>query len=148
MPNSVESSSYETLNRGPLMLLLRRQYESPFGIDIVLFFFHSLVRDATLSRVRRLLTDAKTALELVRQDRRNGGEEEVKDQLKGILSEELQDFFRDLFFTEDQFLLVSTKHKLCCNICVVYCSLLMDFVVGRYACLFFLLCIIQIRIVR
>ena len=37
----------ETLNRGPLALLLQRQYEFPFGINIVqfanfIFFFHFL----------------------------------------------------------------------------------------------------------
>ena len=31
--------SDETLNRGPLVMLLRRQYEFPFGINIVIFFF-------------------------------------------------------------------------------------------------------------
>ena len=35
MPISTDSPSDETLNRGPLALLLRRQYEFPFGIDIV-----------------------------------------------------------------------------------------------------------------
>ena len=30
-----DSSSNETSNRGPLALLLRRQYEFPFGINIV-----------------------------------------------------------------------------------------------------------------
>ena len=32
----------ETLNRGPLALLLRQQYEFPFGINKVQFFFMSL----------------------------------------------------------------------------------------------------------
>ena len=31
--------SDETLNRGPLALLFRRQYEFPFGINIVQFYF-------------------------------------------------------------------------------------------------------------
>ena len=33
----VFNASDETLNRGPLALLLRRQYEFPFGINIVQF---------------------------------------------------------------------------------------------------------------
>ena len=42
MSISADSPSDETLNRGPLALLLRRQYEFPFGISIVQFsfFFH------------------------------------------------------------------------------------------------------------
>ena len=43
MSISADSPSDETLNRGPLALLLRRQYEFPYGIDIVqfsFFFFH------------------------------------------------------------------------------------------------------------
>ena len=41
MSITADSPSDETLNRGPLVLLLRRQYEFPFGIDIVQFsFFH------------------------------------------------------------------------------------------------------------
>ena len=40
MSNSVDSPSDETLNRGPLLLLLRRQYEFPFGIIIVQFSIH------------------------------------------------------------------------------------------------------------
>ena len=35
MSISVDSPSDETLNRGPMALLLRRQYEYPFGINIV-----------------------------------------------------------------------------------------------------------------
>ena len=44
MSISDDSPSDETLNRGPLALLLRRQYEFPFGINIVQFsfFFSSL----------------------------------------------------------------------------------------------------------
>ena len=47
MSISADSPSDETLNRGPLALLLRRQYEFPFGINIVqfsilLFVFSSL----------------------------------------------------------------------------------------------------------
>ena len=45
MSISVDSPSDETLNQGPLALLLRRQYEFPFGIDKVhflLFFFFCL----------------------------------------------------------------------------------------------------------
>ena len=34
MSISADSHSGETLNRGPLALLLRRQYEFPFGINI------------------------------------------------------------------------------------------------------------------
>ena len=37
MPISVDSPSDETLNQGPLALLLQRQYEFPFGINIVQF---------------------------------------------------------------------------------------------------------------
>ena len=42
MSISADSSSDETLNRGPLALLLRRQYEFPSGNNIVqfsIFFF-------------------------------------------------------------------------------------------------------------
>ena len=39
MSISADSPSDETLNRGPFALLLRRQYEFPFGIDIVQFSF-------------------------------------------------------------------------------------------------------------
>ena len=39
MSISDDSHSDKTLNRGPLALLLRRQYEFPFGINIVQFFF-------------------------------------------------------------------------------------------------------------
>ena len=45
MSISADSPSDETLNRGPLALLLRRQYEFPFGINIVqfsIFNFQSL----------------------------------------------------------------------------------------------------------
>ena len=35
----LEDPSDETLNRGPLALLLRRQYEFPFGINKVQFSF-------------------------------------------------------------------------------------------------------------
>ena len=31
----VDRPSNETLNQGPLVLLLRRQYEFPFGIDLL-----------------------------------------------------------------------------------------------------------------
>ena len=37
MSISADSPSDETLNRGPLALLLRRQYEFPFGINAVQF---------------------------------------------------------------------------------------------------------------
>ena len=45
MPISADSPSDETLNQGPLALLLRRQYEFPFGINIVQFsiYFFFLV---------------------------------------------------------------------------------------------------------
>ena len=36
---SADSPWDETLNQGPLLLLLRQQYEFPFGINIVHFFF-------------------------------------------------------------------------------------------------------------
>ena len=48
MSISADSPSDETLNRGPLALLLRRQYEFPFGINIVqfsFFIFISMVND-------------------------------------------------------------------------------------------------------
>ena len=35
MPISADSPSDETLNQGPLALILHRQYEFPFGINIV-----------------------------------------------------------------------------------------------------------------
>ena len=37
MSISADSPSDETLNRGPMALLLQRQYEFPFGINIVQF---------------------------------------------------------------------------------------------------------------
>ena len=37
MSISVDSPSYKISNRGPLALLLQRQYEFPFGINIVPF---------------------------------------------------------------------------------------------------------------
>ena len=50
MSISADSPSDETLNRGPLALLLQREYEFPFGINIVQFsfsfssnLFHSLL---------------------------------------------------------------------------------------------------------
>ena len=39
MSISADSPLDETLNRGPLALLLRQQYEFPFGINIVQFSF-------------------------------------------------------------------------------------------------------------
>ena len=42
MSISVDSSSDDTLNRDPLALLLRRQNEFPFGIDIVQFSIFNL----------------------------------------------------------------------------------------------------------
>ena len=42
---SADSSLGETLNRGPLVLLLRRQYEFPFGVKIVQFSFFSIVHN-------------------------------------------------------------------------------------------------------
>ena len=39
MSISADCPSDETLNRGPMALLLRRQYEFPLGIDIVQFSF-------------------------------------------------------------------------------------------------------------
>ena len=41
MSISADSPSDETLNRGPLALLLWRQYEYPFGINIVQFLIFS-----------------------------------------------------------------------------------------------------------
>ena len=47
MSTSADSPSDETLNLGPLALLLRRQYEFPFGINIVQFsvFIENLSSD-------------------------------------------------------------------------------------------------------
>ena len=39
MSISADSPSDEILNRGPLALLLRRQFEFPFEIDMLQFFF-------------------------------------------------------------------------------------------------------------
>ena len=39
MSISIESLSDENLNQGPLALLLQRQYELNFGINLVQFFF-------------------------------------------------------------------------------------------------------------
>ena len=50
MSISADSPSDETLNRGPLALLLRRQYEFPFDITIVQFsflFFFVFVQELT-----------------------------------------------------------------------------------------------------
>ena len=57
MSISADSPSDETLNRGPLALLLRRQYEFPFGINIVQFsiFFN-------FHRKRNTETDIKWSL--------------------------------------------------------------------------------------
>ena len=46
MSISADSPSDETLNRGPLALLLRRQYEFPFGINIVQFPFFIILEGA------------------------------------------------------------------------------------------------------
>ena len=50
IPISADSPSDETFNRGPLVLLLRRQYEFPFGINIVQFsfFFSNLLESEKL----------------------------------------------------------------------------------------------------
>ena len=42
------SPSDETLNRGPLALLLRRQYEFSFGINIVQFSFRKFFNFFTI----------------------------------------------------------------------------------------------------
>ena len=42
MSISVDRPSDETLNRGPLALLFRRQYEFPFGINLVQFSIFQL----------------------------------------------------------------------------------------------------------
>ena len=52
---SADSPSDETLNRGPLALLLRQQYELSFGIDIVQFsFFFSLMRLLLIVKMMRV----------------------------------------------------------------------------------------------
>ena len=43
MSISADSPSDETLNRGPLTLFLKRQYEFPFGINIVQFSIFFLI---------------------------------------------------------------------------------------------------------
>ena len=48
MSISADSPSDETLNRGPLALLLRRQYEFPFGINIVHFLIFNFLRISAL----------------------------------------------------------------------------------------------------
>ena len=40
---SVDSPSDETLNRGPIVLLLRQQQEFPFRINIVQFLYLSTI---------------------------------------------------------------------------------------------------------
>ena len=42
MPISVDSPSDETLNRGTLALLLRRQYKFPFGISAIFFLLYRM----------------------------------------------------------------------------------------------------------
>ena len=56
MSISVDSTSDEILNQGPLALLLRRQYEFSFGINIFSFFKDVLVqiRTPVLTKVNRL----------------------------------------------------------------------------------------------
>ena len=54
-----DSPSDETLNRGPLALLLRRQYEFPFGINKVQFsIFFSIFLCGQVLRVWQGLTSA------------------------------------------------------------------------------------------
>ena len=48
MSISADSPSDETLNRGPLALLLWRQYEFPFGINIVQFSNFNFQSEAVL----------------------------------------------------------------------------------------------------
>ena len=60
MSISVDSSSDETLNRGPMALLLRRQYEFPSGINIGLVQFSfsilfSLDKEASFSESTKTL---------------------------------------------------------------------------------------------
>ena len=43
MSVSADSPSDEILNRGPMALLMRRQYEYPFGIDLVQSQFHNSI---------------------------------------------------------------------------------------------------------
>ena len=56
MSISVDSPSDETLNRGPLALLLWRQYELPFGVDIVRFsifnFQFFLIKACSLAELK------------------------------------------------------------------------------------------------
>ena len=50
MSISVDSPSDETLNQGPLVLLLQQQYEFPFGA-ISFFNFHFFHRAETMKKV-------------------------------------------------------------------------------------------------
>ena len=47
MSISGDIPSDETLNRGPLTMLLRQQYEFPFGINIVQFSIFNFQLDIT-----------------------------------------------------------------------------------------------------
>ena len=62
MPISADSPLDKTLNRGPLALLLRRQYEFPFGINIVQFSFSFI---ANFSAIQQILMILKIQLPLL-----------------------------------------------------------------------------------
>ena len=68
MSISVNSPSDETLNQGPVVLLLRRQYEFPFGIDIKCSFqfsnFFSIFRKRGAGHVfQHLVRDERLRFE-------------------------------------------------------------------------------------
>ena len=65
MSISADSPLDETLNRGPLALLLQRQYEIPFGINIVQFSICLYCIDLGLAGVRLyLLVSERTRIQL------------------------------------------------------------------------------------
>ena len=109
MSISADSPSDETLNRGPLALLLRQQYEFPFGINIVQFsinagsghgpcaFTGSQVQHTTPGLLRLTLTFNMFTY-------------------KGILHYVPSVHFQDLFKFIDVVVLVGTESKSTCNI--------------------------------
>ena len=65
MSISVDSPSDETLNRGPLALLLLQQYEFPFGINIVQFsIFNPQEREEKKTNINFCLIIAETAMQV------------------------------------------------------------------------------------
>ena len=66
MSISANSASDETLNRGPLALLLRRQYEFPFGISIMQFSFFFPVQLDNIC-LFQALDDIQYAIKMLKQ---------------------------------------------------------------------------------